>query len=85
MRIRITRARHDEVDGIALEAFHVGLTYDVAPSLATYLITTGSAEPVGSAEPALITPLSEVRGGYSVASDASRPPSLSKRRRRSRR
>jgi hypothetical protein len=44
MRIRIRQARRGEVDGISLEKFQVGAIYDVPPSLATYLITTGCAE-----------------------------------------
>lgn len=44
MRIRICKARRGEVDGVSLDKFHVGVTYDVPPSIATYLITTGSAE-----------------------------------------
>ena len=36
-----------EVDGVWLEKFEVGLVYDLATSLATYLITTHCAESVG--------------------------------------
>ena len=46
MRVRITRRRPGEVDGVDLSSFEVGMLYDVSPSLATYLIMTGSAEPV---------------------------------------
>ena len=61
MRVRITSPARGEVDGIRLEAFQVGLIYDVAPSLGTYLITTSTAEPVGTDEPALVTPLSDAK------------------------
>ena len=44
MRIRIRQARRGEIDGVSLDKFQVGLTYEVQPSLATYLITTGCAE-----------------------------------------
>ena len=57
MRVRITRSSDGEVDGIYLKAFQAGLTYDVSPSLGSYLITTECAEPVGSDDPALLVPL----------------------------
>lgn len=46
MRVRITRRRPGEVDGVDLSSFEVGSMYDVSASLATYLIMTGSADPV---------------------------------------
>ena len=61
MRIRITRPRSGEIDGVELATFQVGVTYDVSPSLGTYLVTTASADLVGSEEAALVTPLSEQR------------------------
>lgn len=57
MRVRMTRKADGEVDGIHLKTFQAGLTYDVAPSLGSYLITTGCAEPVGNDDPALLVPL----------------------------
>jgi hypothetical protein len=57
MRVRITRSAEGEVDGILLKSFQAGLTYDVGPSLGSYLITTDCAEPVGSDDPALLVPL----------------------------
>jgi hypothetical protein len=46
MRVRITHCRRGEVDGVDLSSFEVGSTYDVSPSLATYLIMTGTADPI---------------------------------------
>jgi hypothetical protein len=46
VRIRVTRARSGELDGVALDSFVVGQVYEVPASLATYLVITGSAEPV---------------------------------------
>jgi hypothetical protein len=46
MRVRITRRRSGEIDGIDLSAFDEGVTYEVSASLGTYLIMTSSAEPV---------------------------------------
>ena len=61
MRVRMTKKTDGEVDGIYLKSFQAGLTYDVAPSLGSYLITTGCAEPVGSDDPALLVPLIEAQ------------------------
>ena len=71
MRVRITRWQRGDVDGINLAAFQVGLIYDVAPSLGTYLLTVGSAELVGLDEPSLIVPLPAP--GNAVASSKDRP------------
>jgi hypothetical protein len=60
MRVRITRRRPGEVDGVNLSAFEVGSVYDVSPSLATYLVMTGSADPVVDERPALVVPVEDV-------------------------
>lgn len=46
MRIRITRPGRGELEGVRLESFQVGQIYDVGASVATYLVTTGYAEPM---------------------------------------
>lgn len=61
MRVRITRRRPGEVDGVDLSTFEVGSTYDVSPSLATYLIMTGTADPVVDERPALVVPVEEIQ------------------------
>ncbi len=61
MRVYMTRSERGEVDGIQLATFQVGLTYDVPATLATYLITSGLADPVTDEAPALIVPVAEVR------------------------
>ena len=60
MRVRITHRRPGEIDGVDLSRFEVGLMYDVSPSLATYLIMTGTADPVVDERPALVLPVDEV-------------------------
>lgn len=45
MRVRITRARQGEIDGVRLDAFQIGEVYDLPSSLATYLVITASAIP----------------------------------------
>jgi hypothetical protein len=60
MRVRITHRRPGEVDGVDLSTFEVGSTYDVSPSLATYLIMTGTADPVVDERPALVVPVDEM-------------------------
>jgi hypothetical protein len=66
MRVRITRKADGEVDGIYLRAFQAGLTYDVSPSLGSYLITTDCAEPVGDDDPTLLVPLIEAQVAMSA-------------------
>jgi hypothetical protein len=66
MRVRITRSREGEVDGIDLKTFLKGVTYDVSPSLGTYLVTTASAELLAPDEPAAEESLSEVRFAAAV-------------------
>ena len=51
MRIRITRQPQGEVDGISLAELEVGLIYELSPSVATYLISLGNAEPILDAAP----------------------------------
>ena len=82
MRVRITRPQRGDVDGINLQAFQVGLIYDVAPSLGTYLLTVGSAELVGLDEPASVIPLPAT--GTAVPSSKDRPAADDAGRRRNR-
>jgi hypothetical protein len=56
VRLRITRALTGSIDGIQLDRFRPGDVYDVATTLACYLLAIGSAEPVGDDEPASIWP-----------------------------
>jgi hypothetical protein len=46
VRVRVTGVCADEVDGVPLSRFEVGLVYDVNASLGSYLIATGCAEAV---------------------------------------
>jgi hypothetical protein len=66
MRVRMTRSTEGEVDGILLNVFQAGLTYDVAPSLGSYLITTDCAVPVGADDPALLVPILEAYSAMSA-------------------
>jgi hypothetical protein len=61
LRIRITRPRHGELDGVELDTFAVGLTYEVSSSLGTYLVTTDSAVIVGADEPVSGLPMNDIR------------------------
>jgi hypothetical protein len=49
VRVRITRPRHGEIDGVALDTLQVGETYDLPATLGTYLVITSSAVPVETA------------------------------------
>ena len=55
MRVRIITRHPGELDGIALSAFQTGFTYDIASTIATYLVTVGCAEPLMNATPATWT------------------------------
>jgi hypothetical protein len=72
MRVRITHRRPGEVDGVDLNTFEVGLMYDVSPSLATYLIMTGTADPVVDERPALVVPVDDIPHSLARASSAPR-------------
>jgi len=79
VRVLITRKRDEEIDGIDLRSFQVGFSYEVSPSLATYLLTTRSAEPVGD-DRAQLAGTAGVRTGLGVqrwrevADDSGRAP-----------
>jgi len=45
VKVRIVQAPQGIVDGIRIDLFHTGLTYDLAAPLATLLICEGYAEP----------------------------------------
>lgn len=57
MRVRIIKQPTGEVDGVELWKLLEGRTYDVSPSLATFLIVSAWAEPVMDDTPARIAPL----------------------------
>jgi hypothetical protein len=46
VRVRITCGCGDEIDGVALSSFEVGLAYEVSTSLGSYLVAIGCAETV---------------------------------------
>jgi hypothetical protein len=45
MRIRITESLTGSIDGIQLDRFRVGETYDMGTTLASYLMAVGAAVP----------------------------------------
>jgi hypothetical protein len=49
--IRITQPSDGELDGVPLKSSAVGVSYNVSPELASYLIATNDAEPVEEGEP----------------------------------
>jgi hypothetical protein len=60
MRIRMIEPRRAHVDGVDLSVFQTGHAYEVDPSIATYLIVSGVAEPCSEAAPALVVRTDEV-------------------------
>ena len=74
MRIRMIEPRRTTIDGVDLSIFHPGHAYEVDPSIATYLIVSGVAEPCSDDAPALVIRTSEVMvgvfaGGAAAAAD----------------
>jgi hypothetical protein len=57
LRIRITTSPAGTVDGVPLDKFFVGSTYDVPTWLGNYFFAQRWAVPVESHEPALVLPL----------------------------
>lgn len=51
VRVRITRPRQGEIDGVDLSQFEVGIAYNLPRTLAAYLVLTQSAEAADDAEP----------------------------------
>ena len=59
MRIRITEPLTGSIDGIQLDRFRVGETYDMGTTLASYLMAVGAAAPVVDERPGRIVALDE--------------------------
>lgn len=82
MRITITRRTQGEIDGVPLERFEPGHTYDVNASIATYLMVMGCAQAVADTAPARIVPLErthDVRTRVKPAADSAADRSRNKR------
>lgn len=60
MRVLITRQLSDSIDGIQLNRFIKGLTYDVGTTVANYLLAEGAAVPTLEDAPALVLPIRDV-------------------------
>jgi hypothetical protein len=59
MRIRITEPLTGSIDGIQLDRFRVGETYDMGTTLASYLMAVGAAAPVMDESPGRIVALDD--------------------------
>ena len=46
MKVRITHAPKGQIDGVDVDLFHQGLTYEMPSAIAMVLICDGCAEPV---------------------------------------
>ena len=60
MRIKMIETDLAQLDGVDLSMFQSGHAYEVDPSIATYLIVSGVAEPCGDGAPALVVRTREV-------------------------
>jgi hypothetical protein len=74
MRIRIVEPRTTSVAGVDLSAFQSGHVYEVEPTVATYLVVSGVAEPCANGAPALVIRTDEVMVG--VFAGAPYPPDV---------
>jgi hypothetical protein len=82
VRITITRRAEGEIDGMPLERFEPGHTYDVNSSIATYLIVMGCAQAVADTASARIVPVErtdEVRTRVKPTPDSAADRSRNKR------
>jgi hypothetical protein len=57
VRLKITKQPSGSIDGIQLDDFMVGFTYDVGSLLGCYLLAERLAVPVDDDSPALVMPL----------------------------
>jgi CheY-like chemotaxis protein len=57
MRVRILRRPHGHADGISLDRFEPGFTYDVGTTIGSLLLAEGWAEPLEDPRPAMLIPL----------------------------
>ena len=71
MRISITRPAAGNVDGVSLDHFQPGLSYDISSSLGTFLIVMGCALPESSDGPGFETSVDEVQFAVNVNERAS--------------
>ena len=60
MRVRITKSLSGSIDGIQLDRFVTGLTYDVGTTLGNYFLSMEAAVPSESQTPALVLPIHDV-------------------------
>jgi hypothetical protein len=73
VRVRITRTMPGQVDGVALDRFVPGCTYEVDASLATYMVVLGCATPAEHGDgPVEVLPVEEVSFGVNVTE----PPAI---------
>jgi len=84
VRIRITSPPSGTIDGIRLDRFFLGATYDVGTTLANYLLAIGCAEIVEADVPALVLPIdhpiAERIGHRAPAMAADKAPPRNRRR-----
>jgi hypothetical protein len=70
MRIRVVqRPTQASVDGLRLDRFETGYTYDVSTSLGCLMLSEQWAEPVVSEDPALLVPI----GGTNETKSSAEP------------
>ena len=82
MRVRITKPLSGSIDGIQLDHFVIGLTYDVGTTLGNYLLAECAAVPVEQSTPALVLPIHDVAEVLFPKSKAADAPGRRSRKKR---
>lgn len=57
VRVRIRQRPHGKADGISLDRFEPGFTYEVGSQIGNLLLAEGWAEPIDDSRPAMVIPL----------------------------
>jgi hypothetical protein len=74
LRLRITRRLSGSIDGIQLDRFRSGLTYEVGTCLGSYLLALGVAEPAADDSIAIVLPPEQQMFGPVPRGHGYRPP-----------
>jgi hypothetical protein len=72
VRLRIIRRLQGEIDGVSLDQFRVGESYEVGTAIGSYLLALRAAVPIIDEPPADIVPL-DVPNGPDGGTGRNRP------------
>jgi hypothetical protein len=81
VRIRIIKFTKGAVDGIRLDHFQIGETYEVGTTVGSYLLALRAAVPVSDERPPRATPLDLPQRGAKAADTKRTEPKAPRRKR----